>query len=200
VSQVNTFNADRYSPHWMNCEDTPAARLANKTRPPKHTHQNGNCCTRRVQDRAYMTQLQACSCHTHGQSFSQVLQSTCQVVTGKHQTNHLVCQHTKQDQPIPKGSVHPLRLSRAALCPLLLGVPCCAPCRQKDRWYPYLRALSAVDCQCFAIFIFIFWLPGGADSQCFAICTLWGLPAICRLRSRYPMLRGLQSALQLLLL
>jgi hypothetical protein len=43
--QVDTFTAERYSPHWMNWVDTPArrpaARPANKTSPQKHTHQNG---------------------------------------------------------------------------------------------------------------------------------------------------------------
>ena len=39
--QVDTFTAERYSPHWMNWVDTPArrpaARPANKTSPQK-TH------------------------------------------------------------------------------------------------------------------------------------------------------------------
>jgi hypothetical protein len=40
--QVDTFTAERYSPHWMNWVDTPArrpaARPANKTSPQKqHT-------------------------------------------------------------------------------------------------------------------------------------------------------------------
>jgi hypothetical protein len=39
--QVETFTAERYSPHWMNWVDTPArrpaARPANKTSPPKNT-------------------------------------------------------------------------------------------------------------------------------------------------------------------
>jgi hypothetical protein len=38
---VDTFTAERYSPHWMNWADTPArrpaARPANKTRPPPPT-------------------------------------------------------------------------------------------------------------------------------------------------------------------